>query len=395
MKTVMPVELQGSTQRTKLRLSISAEEVINDDIQNFMLETNRTGFLNHLFMTLIHHSEANIDQEIDRKKQYFLSVMEKETGAAKLKNREQMEAVAIALAESYRHDLTEKYTTVLKAKPKSEEFNIRLNNDVYILLHSGEVNWENHGAYRSVRLYLEALLESYAEKPVCERELLFFSDHVLQFRQAIETKPKKRGGMIIGLRSASGAAPSENTEKVSGRVKSAARMTGQIKDYVVVPYALEPDRGNNYYYLVGMSRPLGKREMKMLPSSFRLSRIESVRLTDLEEGLSKEDCEEMQKRIEERGIQYVFAGNGQENEPVHVTLTENGMRKYRQILHNRPAFDAAEAGENGEIKMTFSCSAEQAMYYFLQFGKDAVIISPQSLHERMLTIYQSAEKAYM
>lgn len=133
MKTEMPINLQGSTQRTKLRLSVSAEEVIRDDIQNFMLETNRTGFLNHLFITLFHHSEANIDQEIEKKRQYFLSVLQND----KKMSKAQKEETAGILAESYRCEFAEKYTTELKKKQKSEEFNIRLNNDVYQPLSSG------------------------------------------------------------------------------------------------------------------------------------------------------------------------------------------------------------------------------------------------------------------
>lgn len=394
MRNEMPLELQGATQRTRLSLSVTANEIINEDLQNFMLETNRTGFLNRLFLALFHHSEACIDEEVDRKKRYFLSVLEANKKASKLQNDAQIEAVANLLAESYRHDLVEKYTTELKKKPKAPEFNIRLNKDVFIMLYSGEINWENQNAYRTVRRYLEALIESYAEKPVCERELVFFADNVIQFRQALEAKPKKRSGMIITLRSASGAAPVENTEKQAGRVKADERKTGLLKEYIVIPYCLETDKDNNYYYLAGLSRPFGKRDMKMLPSSFRLSRIESVRWTDLEQGMSDADAEEIQKRIDERGIQYVFAGENKDHGDVVVKLTEEGMRKYRQVLHNRPMFSTVKEEKDGSIRMTFGCSYEQVMYYFLQFGKDAVVISPDMLRERMESTYTQAAEAY-
>lgn len=393
MRNEMPLELQGATQRTRLSLSVAADEIINEDLQNFMLETNRTGFLNRLFLALFHHSEACIDEEIEQKKRYFLSVLKK-SNITNARTEEQMEKIAETIAESYRHDLVEKYTTELKKKPKAPEFNIRLNKDVFIMLYSGEVDWENQNAYRTVRRYLEALMESYAEKPVCERELLFFADNVLQFRQALEAKPKKRSGMIITLRSASGAAPVENTEKQAGRVKADERKTGLLKEYIVIPYCLETDKDNNYYYLAGLSRPFGKRDMKMLPSSFRLSRIESVRWTDLEQGMSDADAEEIQKRIDERGIQYVFAGENKDHEDVVVKLTEEGMRKYRQVLHNRPMFSTVKEEEDGSIRMTFDCSYEQVMYYFLQFGKDAVVVSPDILRERMENTYTQAAEAY-
>lgn len=394
MRNEMPLDLQGATQRTRLSLSVTADEVINEDLQNFMLETNRTGFLNRLFLTLFHHSEACIDEEIDRKKRYFLSVLEANRKTSRLQDETQMESVANILAESYRHDLVEKYTTELKKKPKAAEFNIRLNKDVFIMLYSGEVDWENHKAYRTIRRYLEALLESYAEKSVCERELLFFADNVLQIRQALEAKPKKRSGMIITLRSASGAAPVENTEKQAGRVKADERKTGSLKEFIVIPYCLETDKGNNYYYLAGLSRPFGKRDMKMIPVSFRLSRIESVRWTDLEQGLSDADAEELQNRIDERGIQYIFAEENKSRENIVVNLTAEGMRKYRRILHNRPMFSTAKEEEDGNIRMTFGCSYEQAMYYFIQFGQDAVIVSPNILRTRIKDTYDLAAEAY-
>lgn len=393
MSKELPVELQGASQKTKLKLSTKAEEIINEDIQNFMLETNRTGFFNHLFEVLFNHSEACIDHEIEKKKQYYLSILEQKGKKIGITAENQMKKVAAALAEADRPALVYKYTKALKEKPSAEMHIIRLSNTAYSMLYSGEINWENSGAYRTIRAYLEALVESYAEKPVCERELLFFAPNIAQIRQVLNSPIRKRNSLIIDLRSIGGSAPAEDRKGASGRAKVEDRMTGSIKRYVVVPYCLEPDKDNNYYYLAGMSRPFGDPNMKMLPSSFRISRIEAVKLTDLEIGMKKEDAEEIQKRIDQKGIQYIFEGVNQNHDQIYVRLTEAGMRKYRQILHNRPTFDTAEKKDE-YIYMSFSCSAEQVIYYFMQFGKEAIVVSPTWLKDKIENTYHDAAEAY-
>lgn len=394
MSRELPVELQGSSQKTKIKLSEKAEEVINEDIQNFMLETNLTGFFNHLFEVLFNHSEACIDHEIEQKKQQYLSVLEQETKKTGVKSAEQMELVASAIAESDRAALVRKYTKGLKEKPSSDKMHIiRLSNSAYGMLYSGEVNWNNSGAYKTVRAYLEALIESYAEKSACERELLFFSPSIAQIKQVLNEPIRSRSSLIIDFRSVSGAVPAEKAEGVSGRTKAEDRLTGSVKRYVIVPYCLEPDKDNNYYYLAGMSRPLGDPNLKLLPTSFRISRIEAVKLTDLVKGIKKTDEEELRTRIDKKGIQYIFSW-GQEESDICVRLTEEGMRKYRKILHNRPSFKSAVPTEDGCIDMIFNQSATQVSYYFLQFGKDAVILSPGWLKKRMENIYLDAAKAY-
>lgn len=390
----LPVELQGSAQKTKLKLSAKAEEVINEDIQNFMLETNLTGFFNHLFEALFNHSEACIDYEIEKKKQEYLDILRQETKKTGIKSETQMETIAAALAEADRQPLVYKYTKGLKEKPSSDKTRIiRLSNSTYGMLYSGEVNWNNNGAYKTVRAYLEALVESYAEKSACERELLFFAPNITQIEQVLNAPVKKRSSLIIDLRSANGSAPVSKVEGAPGRAKAEDRTTGAVRRYVVVPYCLEPDKDNNYYYLAGMSRPLGNPDLKMLPTSFRISRMEAVKLTDLEIGIKKEDAEEIQKRIDTKGIQYIFE-RGQDTPVIRVRLTEEGMKKYRKILHNRPSFDSVAQEQDGYICMDFCQSADQISYYFTQFGKDAVIISPDWLKEKMERMYLDAAKAY-
>ena len=394
MAKELPVELQGSSQKTKLKLSAKAEEVVNEDIQNFMLETNMTGFFNHLFEVLFNHSEACIDYEIEKKKQQYLSILKNEAKRTGIKSGDQIEAIAAALAEADRPALVYKYTKGLKEKPSSDKLHIiRLSNAAYGMLYSGEVNWSNSGAYRTVRAYLEALVESYAEKSACERELLFFAPNITQIQQVLNAPLKKRNSLIIDLRSASGAAPAEKTEGASGRVKAEDRMTGSVKRYVMVPYCLESDKDNNYYYLAGMSRPLGNPNYKLFPTSFRISRIEAVKLTDLEIGIKKTDAEEIQNRIDKKGIQYIFEYNP-DNPVIRVRLTEEGMKKYRKILHNRPSYETVTQDQDGYIYMDFYQSTGQILYYFMQFGKEAVIMLPGWLKDKMLNMYSEAAEAY-
>ena len=97
--------------------------------------------------------------------------------------------------------------------------------------------------------------------------------------------------------------------------------------------------------------------------------------------------------LHKKGIQYIFEYNP-DNPVIRVRLTEEGMKKYRKILHNRPSYETVTQDQDGYIYMDFYQSTGQILYYFMQFGKEAVIMSPGWLKDKMLNMYSEAAEAY-
>ena len=65
------------------------------------------------------------------------------------------------------------------------------------------------------------------------------------------------------------------------------------------------------------------------------------------------------------------------------------MYKYRRQTHLRPVLVRRE-----EDRFVFQCTLAQAEFYFFKFGKDAEILRPEPLREKVKTMYEEAAKAY-
>ncbi|MBQ7627444.1 MAG: WYL domain-containing protein [Clostridiales bacterium] len=72
-----------------------------------------------------------------------------------------------------------------------------------------------------------------------------------------------------------------------------------------------------------------------------------------------------------------------------VRLTDHGKKMYRMIVKNRPAVTAI----NGDL-YHFDWSEMQLEDYFRRFGKNAVVVKPKSLRNKLRNYYTEALEAY-
>ncbi|MCR5614561.1 MAG: WYL domain-containing protein [Saccharofermentans sp.] len=72
-----------------------------------------------------------------------------------------------------------------------------------------------------------------------------------------------------------------------------------------------------------------------------------------------------------------------------VRLTDHGKQMYRMIVKNRPAVTTI----NGDL-YHFDWPEMQLEDYFRRFGKDAVVVKPKSLKNRLKNYYTDALEAY-
>ena len=79
------------------------------------------------------------------------------------------------------------------------------------------------------------------------------------------------------------------------------------------------------------------------------------------------------------------------SEDVHavVRMTERGKQMYQMIVKNRPYITYAD----GDL-YHFDWPEMQLDDYFRRFGKDAVVIEPSSLKNKLKSYYSRALEAY-
>lgn len=146
-----------------------------------------------------------------------------------------------------------------------------------------------------------------------------------------------------------------------------------------IPWGIASSREELFNYVLVMGDD-------QRPYSIRLSRIESV----IEEPVGHahtftEKQNEMFENIVKNGPQFPY----HQNKLIKVQLSDQGLKDYERIYMNRPEYDFLE----GNI-MTFSCSTQQIFLYFKRFGKEAIVLEPKELQERLLQYYSEAKDAY-
>ena len=72
-----------------------------------------------------------------------------------------------------------------------------------------------------------------------------------------------------------------------------------------------------------------------------------------------------------------------------IHMTERGKQMYKMIVKNRPAVTSIDGN-----KYTFDWPEMQLEDYFRRFGKEAIVMRPKSLKNRLHNYYESALEAY-
>ena len=110
--------------------------------------------------------------------------------------------------------------------------------------------------------------------------------------------------------------------------------------------------------------------------------------------LTLEEKETLREKIALRGVQFLIG----EEKDIIVKMNDSGKEKYNRLRHLRPKY--IEIKENDEDndeyrhEYKFNCTEAQAEFYFLKFGKDAKIISPESLRDKFKKSYKEAFELY-
>lgn len=202
----------------------------------------------------------------------------------------------------------------------------------------------------SLSQYLKDMFSSYLSIPRSQREAIIFKDTYEDIAKAMKEH------RILSF---------TNTT------------TGDKYAYLVEPYIIAPSKEEQCNYLLCKDRSSRK------PRTFRISRLKSVFVTPDTFPVDPKT----QKELQEKAIRSPHSVS----QSVHavVRLNDYGVRKFKVITKNRPIVSKIE----GNLYY-FDWPEMQLEEYFKRFGRDAIVLEPQSLKENIRKFYYYGLREY-
>ncbi|MCD8109610.1 MAG: WYL domain-containing protein [Clostridiales bacterium] len=341
--------------RQRINLSNKAWTIMQEDKAVFGITGNAT-FINRIIANF--HDSAKASCEI------YLQNMKSEL-TERYADSGMPDSTISAMVQIYIDKEREhlRKITDMQKKEKCHSDIYRLNKANIEYLQSSEcIEDQFYSTYKNgvkvelLGLYLKCLMEEYADLPYIQRERICFRE----FYETIETAIKHQELLKACL--------------ADGR------------PLYIYPYQLIEDPLSTRYYLACYT----KRERAgtdKKPASLRISRLKGVRPLHANGKLNETEKQELERNLAVRSVQFLV-----ENEDeIHVYLTDAGIRKYHLQLHLRPTTDSVLSDQHTYV---FHCTQSQIEFYFFKFGKDAQILKPTKLREKFQKMYAEALDSY-
>lgn len=342
-----------TAQRISLSLSPEAYSIVISDMDVFQNVKNLDGFINRIIANYKDTADASISLAKEREREKYINWIKSVSGDTKISTEDS--ACLDRLIEGYTRELTLK----MNSFKNGESLKPRIKNENYDDLNMGTSSFQEEAYYPREGKYIKALLEEYALLPFFEREGIFFKNTIDNIDEAIRT------GNLIKFR-------------YINRKQQQTQIT-------VRPYKIAASSLLRYHYLIAL--PVNA-ETSADILVLRISRISEVRKLNRTSHITIQERNNIDELIRTKGIQYMVS---QESE-TKVALSEEGYKLYKSILYLRP--NAKINKEGDKWILTLTCAEEQVKNYFFQFGKEAIIISPESLNQWFFEKYTDAAKMY-
>lgn len=343
-----------ASQRISLSLSPEAYSTIISDMDIFQGENNLDGYINRIIKNYRETSDASISLAIERAREKYANWI-KQTSKSERISDEESKCLDLLIA-GYTNELATRMNSFRNGIPLKP----RINNENYDDLNMGSPDFQEEKYYPREGKYIKAILEEYALLSFFDREGVVFKETIDIINDAI------RSGNLIRI-------------NYTNRKQQQTQIT--IRPYKVAASALL-----RYHYLLAL--PNEKDENKDI-LALRLSRITEVKKLCRTSHITLKEQNSIDEIIRRKGIQYIVSNDSE----IKVRLTEQGYKLYKSILYLRPKHSTIiQEGDNWTL--TFVCAEEQIKNYFFQFGKEAIILSPNNLKQWFLQKYKDATDVY-
>ena len=340
--------------KLRIPLSFFAAQTIENDCLNFAQK--KTTLINAIILNHYQNAECSISLQLRQ----FQEDLKKLLGSQKAK---QNEVLLKSILAGRAKLLTDKYA---KRKPADVNWQITLNKRTKAFLT--EDSYAKEELYYGNRPghYVRALLEDYAQLPFYRREEIVFKQYLDTINTGI------RDHRVVNVTTIKGAHLS------------------------IKPYSVMTDPMSMYHYLVGFNLASieasnnGEKPYFNPPViSIRVSRLADVEIQYYQSGeISIQEEMQIIKELDEKTVQFVSG----KSTLVKVWLSEKGIKNYESQHHLRPSFVGKDPLD--EHVYLFECTEAQILYYFLRFGKDAKVLSPETLKQTFRQSYIEALENY-
>lgn len=354
----------NTEQKQSINLSHYAISILHEDMEMFAPGQTFTGFLNDIIERYCDRADASIYSAIEKQRTRLRLALDHDPLLSGNLKKDQLEHIVRLLDSETESRLLNK----ARLYDSGKSFTFRLNNrNCQHFSLDSELAWPDtayYGGYYS--RYLKAVIEEYCELPRFNREEIYFQEHLETIQHAIDAAKLLRVEM---------ESPFSNSGKETWDVR---------------PFALMPDASHLYHYLIGKSVRAGGLRRDERIASIRLSRIRKLELlskkTSRSGMLSASEKKEIRQKIRSNTVYYLI---GDECEII-IRFTDAGIQMYKNILFLRPSLHHVD----NEGCYHFLCTQMQALRYFIPFGAEAEILSPQELRKTFAEKYRDAAKKY-
>ena len=262
--------------------------------------------------------------------------------------------------------------SIIKGKylcDKGIKQNYRLNSETIEILKNSKMDMIAEIYKDNAGEYFRAVLEEYSHLPMYEREKY----------------------LNISVYSRLNNCISEHDDFSKRRPLKVETDTSHRSTHIIYAYKIMPCKNLNHYYLVAVGKGVhGKKPFTNY--ILRLTHIlnaESV--YNYQDGLTadelKKKSEEIDALLEKIDVPYI---KDEYCDDIKVRFTDDGIKLLHRVVHNRPLHE--EPDENNIC--IFKCTDREIINYLHNFGKDAEVLSPTKIREKLSEFYKHADECY-
>ena len=326
----------------KIRISVSkyTYDILLKDMEYFEIykpngEINKNEFLNRL---IINYAD---DFTLDTKEQWdeVVKLVDKYTSLDQYDRANLTGEIISSLKDNFFFRNIDDESKIISLKPTKE------SSSLIEYLINEEIN------NQSISSFFREMFDSYVNMVQTMRERIIFEKEFKIISKSLEKNRK----VFIKLKN-------DKSVPIVGSVYAVVDSKEELFNYIL----LDVD---------------GKIQ------TIRLARIALVKIMNEPASFNQDILPLMDYQIE-NGVQ--FTVSEQDMEVVKVKMSERGLKLYRKMYLYRPNYFEVD----GDIFL-FKGSHEKIFNYFKRFGKDAIIVHPAYLKERMERFYKSGWKGYL
>lgn len=343
----MSFETINEERKQHLSLSAHANAVIEHDMCSFNIQQKST-FINCIFENYYPDAEASLSISSANFREKLKKQLE--TSNINCDDQKVNDIINTQVANFVSQKLA-----FYSNFPKQCAFKLKVNkeNYEYLFQHCQEDRY-----YKSSGSFMKAVIEEYCQKSFLEREIIYAKKKFEIIKEAIRCEKK------LFLQSATG-------EKL-----------------YLKPYRIIPDPLSMYHYIVGYEvRQKDDGGTESFSYSCRISNLKHLEMRQEKSFISKGNKKFLEEEIRKKGVQFMIGDVCE----VKVYLTDEGINLYNRMWHLRPQYK--EISSDGHI-YSFLCSPNQIHYYFFKFGKEAVVLFPEELRAKMITMHEASIESY-